>query len=75
MAISIHYPLTPEQRTQLRADLVFVEERLQNIAALMHACYGDESQASIRADEGDATLQRLKWKLDRRQPKTQTAAN
>jgi hypothetical protein len=75
MTTSVHHPLTPEQRIQLGEDLALVEERMQNIAVLMHACYGDESQASIRADEGDATLQRLKWKLDRRQPKTQTAAN
>jgi hypothetical protein len=27
-----------------------VEERLQNIAVVMQACYGDASQAAIRAD-------------------------
>jgi len=72
---SIHYPPTPEQRTQLREDLALVEERLQSIAVVMHACYGDESRAAIRADEVDGALQRLKWELDRMQPKTQTAAN
>jgi hypothetical protein len=41
----------------------------------MHACYSDESQAAIRADEVDGALQRLKWELDRMQPKTQTATN
>jgi hypothetical protein len=69
----IHHPLTPEQRSQLREDLVLVEERSQDIATLMHARYGDESQAAIRADEVIAALQRLKWQLDRMQPKTQTA--
>ena len=71
--MSIHHPLTPEQRSQLGEDLVLVEERLQDIAILMHARYGDESQAAIRADEVDGALQRLKWQLDRMQPKTQTA--
>jgi hypothetical protein len=74
MAASIHHPLTPEQRTQLREDIALVEERLQNIAVLMHACYGDENQVAIRADEVDGALQRLKWELDRIQPKTRTAA-
>ena len=74
MATSIHHPLTPEQQTQLREDLALVEERLQNIGILMHACYGDESQAAIRADEVDGALQRLKWELGRIQPKTRTAA-
>jgi hypothetical protein len=40
----------------------------------MHACYGDESQAAIRADEITGALQRLKWELERIQPKAQTAA-
>ena len=75
MTSSIHHPLTLEQRIQLGEDLALVEERMQNIAVLMHACHGDESQAAIRADEVDAALQRLKWALDRVQAKTQTAAN
>ena len=72
---SIHHPLTPGQRAQLREDLALVEERLQNIAIVMHACYGDENQVAIRADEVDGALQRLKWALDRIQAKTRTAAN
>jgi hypothetical protein len=74
MVMSIHHPLTAEQRSQLREDLLFIEERLQHVALLMHACYGHESQAATRADEVDAALQRLKWQLDRMQPKAQTAA-
>ncbi len=57
MVTSIHYPPTPEQRTHLREDLALVEERLQNIAVLMHACYGDESEAAIGADEVAGALQ------------------
>jgi hypothetical protein len=74
MAPLLHHALTTEQRFQLREDLVLVEERLQSIAVVMHACYGDESQAAIRADEVDGALQRLKWELCRMQPKTQAAA-
>ena len=75
MTASVHHPLTPEQRIQLGEDLALVKERMQNIAVLMHACYSDESQEAIRADEVGAALQRLEWELDRMQPKTQTAAN
>jgi len=75
MATAIHHPLTLEQQTLLREDLALVEERLQNIAVLMHACYGDENQAAIRADEIDGALQRLKWELERMQQKAQTASN
>jgi hypothetical protein len=75
MATSIHrHPLTVEQRRRLDQDIAIVQERLQNISALMHACYGDESQAAIRADEITGALQRLKWELERIQPKAQTAA-
>ena len=69
-----HYPLTIEQRTQLERDLNAVQERLQNIAVLMHACYGDESQPAIRADEVGGALQRLQWELERIQRKAQAAA-
>jgi len=68
MATSIqHHPLTVEQRTQLDQDLTIIQERLQNIAVLMHAGYGEESHAAIRADEVDGALQRLKWELERMQ--------
>ena len=59
------HPLTGEQTVQLRRDLSLVEERLRDIAILMRVCYGDESQAVIRADETAASLQRLKWELER----------
>jgi len=73
MTTSIHhYPLTVEQRTQLDQDLRLILERVQAVGVLMHACYGDASQAAIRADEVDAALQRLKWELERL-AKTQTA--
>jgi Trm5-related predicted tRNA methylase len=59
------HPLTVEQTVQLRRDLLLVEERLRDIAILMRVCYGEESQAVIRADETAASLQRLKWELER----------
>jgi Trm5-related predicted tRNA methylase len=65
-------PLTDEQVVQLRRDLTLVEERLQDIAILMRVCYGEDSQAVIRADETAAALQRLKWELER--TKVQKAA-
>ena len=58
-------PLTNDQAVQLRHDLTLVEERLQDIAILMRICYGEDSQAVIRADETSAALQRLKWALER----------
>jgi Trm5-related predicted tRNA methylase len=66
------HPLTVEQTVQLRRDLLLVEERLRDIAILMRVCYGEESQAVIRADETAASLQRLKWELER--TKVQKAA-
>lgn len=59
------YPLTDEQAVALHRDLTVVEERLQDIAILMRVCYGEDSQAVIRADETAAALQRLKWELER----------
>ena len=66
-------PLTVEQTVQLRRDLTLVEERLQDIASLMRVCYGEESQAVIRADETAAALQRLKWELERMKLRAQAA--
>lgn len=59
------HPLTSEQKTLLRHDLTLIEEKLQDICVLMHACHGDDSQSAIRADETAAALQRLKWELER----------
>ena len=67
-------PLTVEQRRQLIQDLASVEERLEAIAVLMRASYGDDSQPAIRAEETAAALQRLKWELERAQQKKQAAS-
>jgi Trm5-related predicted tRNA methylase len=69
------HPLTDEQAVQLRCDLTLVEERLQDIAILMRICYGDDSQAVIRADETAAALQRLKWELERTSVREQAAGS
>jgi hypothetical protein len=68
-------PLTAEQVVQLRRDLMLVEERLQDIAILMRVCYGEDSQAVIRADETSAALQRLKWTLERTKVRAQAASS
>ena len=67
-------PLTAQQAVHLRRDLTLVEERLQDIASFMRVCYGDDSQAVIRADETAAALQRLKWELERMQARMAASA-
>jgi hypothetical protein len=52
-----------------------VEERLQDIAILMRAYYGEDSQAVIRADETAGALQRLKWALERTNVRAQAAGS
>ena len=69
------HPLTQEQAVQLRHDLTLVEERIQDIAILMRVCYGEDSQAVIRADETANALQRLKWELERTQLRKQAAGS
>jgi hypothetical protein len=68
------HPLTSEQRTQLNEDLAYIEERLQAIALLMRACFGEGAQPDIRAGEVAGALQRLKWELDRTELKKRAAA-
>ena len=68
-------PLTNEEIGQLRRDLMLVEERLKDIASLMRVCYGEESQAVVRADEAAAALQRLKWELERTKLLNQAASS
>jgi len=68
-------PLTNEQAVHLRRDLTLVEERLQDIAILMRVCYGEDSQAVIRADETAAALERLKWELERAKLPKRAAAS
>ena len=68
------HPLTSEQNTLLCHDLSLIEEKLQAVCVLMHACYGDDSQPAIRADETAAALRRLKWDLERAHQKVHAAA-
>ena len=67
-------PLTHDQAVQLRRDLTLVEERLKDIAILMRICYGEDSPPVIRADETAASLQRLKWALERTKLRAQAAS-
>jgi hypothetical protein len=59
------HAITADQRTQLQNDLAAIEALLQSITVLMCACYGAESQPAVRAEEAAASLQRLKWELER----------
>jgi hypothetical protein len=67
------YPLTSDQKWQLDEDLTKVDDRLHEIIILMCATYGEESQAVVRAEETAASLQRLKWVLERTQQRRQAA--
>jgi hypothetical protein len=67
------HPITRDQQTQLREDLAAVEELLQAIGILMRACYSEDSQVTIRADEMLCALQRFNWELERVQVKTSAA--
>jgi hypothetical protein len=69
------HPLTNEQRRELDEDLAYVEERLQAIAVLMRACFGEGTQPDIRAGELAGALQRLKWELERTEQKKRAAAS
>jgi hypothetical protein len=55
------------QRWQLDQDLIYIQERLQEIIVLMRVCYGQESQPAVRAEETVGALQRLTWELERAQ--------
>jgi len=74
MATSVN-PLTIEQRYSLDQDIAAINERIQSIAVLMKACYGEDSQPAIRADQVAGALQRFKWALERVQPKTMSASH
>jgi hypothetical protein len=67
------HALTSQQEAHLRDDLAAVEEKLHGIAILMRACYGENSQVAIRADETLCALQRFNWELERVQQKTSAA--
>ena len=67
------YPITSDQKRQLDEDLTKVDDRLQEIIILMRATYGEESEAVVRAEETAASLQRLKWVLERTQQRRQAA--
>jgi hypothetical protein len=58
------HPPTNEREVQLHNDLALVEDRLQDIAILIRACYREEGQPAARAEETAAALQRQKWELE-----------
>jgi len=69
------YPLTDEQRSTIFHDIAGVKECLQEIAALMRACFGDTSQLFVRAEECSAAVQRFEWELERIRDDNPTVAH
>jgi hypothetical protein len=66
--------LISQPEAQLHDDLAAVEEKLHAIASSMRACYGEDSQVAIRADETLCALQRFNWELERVQRKMSVAS-
>jgi uncharacterized coiled-coil DUF342 family protein len=58
---------TGQQRQMLNQNLAEVRGRLENIISFVQACFGEESNALIRAEEARNALQRLEWALEREQ--------
>jgi hypothetical protein len=67
------YHLTRTQEAQIRDGVSAVEEKLRTIAIVMRACYGEDSQVVVRADEILGALQSFKWELERVQQKASAA--
>jgi hypothetical protein len=59
------YPLTDEQRAALSHDISNLKRTLQAITTLMKACFGEDSQVAVRAEECSAAVQRFDWELER----------
>lgn len=57
--------MTQEQRHLLELDLADVRDKLQQISSTLTACYGEESQTAVRAEETLSAFQRLQWALER----------
>jgi hypothetical protein len=60
-----HYALSVSQSAQLDRDLTEMRDRAEEIANLVAASFGCDTNIAIRAAEVDAALQRLQWCLDR----------
>lgn len=67
------HAMTEEQRHLLEVDLADVREKLQQIASTLTACYGEQSQTAVRAEETLSAFQRLQWALERQTAEGVTA--
>ena len=72
----IRYPLTDKQASSASPRLGACRRAAAGYRHFeMRVCYGDDSQAVIRADETAAALQRLKWELERTKVREQAAGS
>ena len=58
------FHLTRQQEVQLIEGVADVEQKLQTIAILVRACYGEDSPVAARADEILGALQRFHLELE-----------
>ena len=63
--------MTVQQRQLLTQDLAETRSKLEGILDLVRTSFGEDSDAFIRAQEVDASLQRLEWALERQSPPQQ----
>ena len=60
-----HCPMTKDQRETLDRDLSTIIERLEDIATLLRACYGEKDPQVWRARVARAAVERLLWLVER----------
>jgi hypothetical protein len=63
-------PMSIQQRRILKQDLTELREKLAKVVSLIRACYGENKEPFVRAEETAAALQRLEWVLEREEAMT-----
>jgi hypothetical protein len=71
-AFGDRFPLTDQQRATASRDISKLKGTLQELATLMKASFGQNSQVAVRAEECYAALQRFEWELERTAPDSPT---
>jgi hypothetical protein len=62
--------MTIQQRQVLKQDLAELRDKLAGVVNLLRACYGENKEPFIRAEDTAAALQRLEWVLEREEAMT-----